>query len=227
MRLMDVVAVVPSYREQTIIGDTVTSLRSLGIERVVVVDDASDDLTARNASEAGAVLVVHGRNLGKGSSLNMVLPHLAFDALLLIDGDLGIHASQARLLLEPILSGEADLAIASFGARRRKGGFGLARGLGRRGIEWLVGRTTESPLSGQRAMTGEVYRAVAPFAPGFGMEVAMTVDALRAGFRVIEVATEMSHRETGRDMSGFMHRGRQFADIARALAVRAPGWRRD
>jgi hypothetical protein len=52
------------------------------------------------------------------------------------------------------------------------------------------------------------------------MEVAMTVDALRAGLRVVEVPTTMSHRETGRDLAGFLHRGKQFRDILAAIARR-------
>jgi len=216
------VAVVPSFLEEEIIPNTVSSLRAISsLERVIVVDDASADRTARLADETGATVVVNGRNLGKGESLNRVLPNLEFDVLLLIDGDLGVHAAQAGLLLEPVLSGNADLAIAAFGAPETKGGFGLAQGLGSLGIRHLTGRKMKSPLSGQRAMTREAYRRVAPFAPGFGMEVAMTIDAMRAGLRVVEVQTTMSHRETGRDFAGFIHRGKQFRDILLAIAGRA------
>lgn len=219
---MKTVAVVPSFLEEEIIQNTVSSLRAISsLERVIVVDDASADRTARLADETGATVVVNGRNLGKGESLNRVLPNLEFDVLLLIDGDLGVHAAQAGLLLEPVLSGNADLAIAAFGAPETKGGFGLAQGLGSLGIRHLTGRKMKSPLSGQRAMTREAYRRVAPFAPGFGMEVAMTIDAVRAGLRVVEVQTTMSHRETGRDFAGFIHRGKQFRDILLAIAGRA------
>lgn len=218
---MKTVAVVPSFLEEEIIPNTVSSLRAISsLERVIVVDDASADRTARLADETGATVVVNGRNLGKGESLNRVLPNLEFDVLLLMDGDLGVHAAQAGLLLEPVLSGNADLAIAAFGAPETKGGFGLAQGLGRLGIRHLTGRKMKSPLSGQRAMTREAYRRVAPFAPGFGMEVAMTVDAIRADLRVVEVQTAMSHRETGRNLAGFIHRGKQFRDILLVIASR-------
>lgn len=222
---MKTVAVVPSFRQEESIGETVIAL--LGIATVdsvvVVVDDASGDLTARIASQAGATVVVNGRNLGKGGSLNRVLRHLDFNVLLLIDGDLGPYAGQAHLLLEPLISGEADLAIAAFGAPEVKGGFGIAQGLGRLGIRYLAGRGMASPLSGQRAMTREAFGKLTPFAPGFGMEVAMTVDALRAGLRVVEIKTTMSHGETVRDLAGFMHRGKQFRDILAALARRSIG----
>ncbi|HEY5531585.1 MAG TPA: glycosyltransferase family 2 protein [Candidatus Anoxymicrobiaceae bacterium] len=219
---MRAVAVVPSYREAGTISHTVSSLLALeGIERVVVIDDASGDRTAGEASEAGATVVVNGRNLGKGGSVNRVTAELDFEALLLIDGDLGEHASEARSILEPVLGGNADLAIASFGPALRKGGFGLVKSLARSGIVLLSGRQMASPISGQRAMTRKAYLLVAPFANGFGMEVAMTIDALRAGLNVIEVPTTMSHGETGRDLTGFLHRGKQFRDIAVALLRRA------
>lgn len=223
---METVAVVPAYNEEKLVGGTVSSLLSVpGVARVVVLDDASTDATARAASEAGATVVVNGRNLGKGSSLNRLLPLLDFDVLMLIDGDLGAHASESGLLLEPVLSGEADLAIAAFGRAGIKGGFGAAKGLGREGIRMLAGAEMRTPLSGQRAMTRQAFKAVFPFAAGFGMEVGMTIDALRAGLRVVEVPTGMSHEETGRDLAGFLHRGRQFRDILLALLARSR-WRR-
>jgi len=49
----------------------------------------------------------------------------------------------------------------------------------------------------------------------------MTIDALRAGLRVVEVETAMSHRETARDFAGFVHRGRQFGSILGAISRRA------
>lgn len=220
---MKALAVVPSYREQELIGKTVRSLLDIPVvDRVLVVDDFSDDTSPRVAGEAGATVVVNGVNLGKGGSLSRVLPHLPFDLLLLIDGDLGESAREAERLLEKVLSGEADLAIAAFGPPERKGGFGLAQGLGRFAIRLMTGREMASPLSGQRALTREVFQEVAPLEPGFGVEVGMTIDALRAGFTVVEVETEMTHRETGRNLAGFLHRGRQFTDILGAVQRRLP-----
>ncbi len=66
----------------------------------------------------------------------------------------------------------------------------------------------------------DVVAAVLPFARGFGMETAMTIDALRAGFRLVEVELEPEHRATGRTAAGFLHRFRQLVDIVRVYAAR-------
>jgi hypothetical protein len=63
-------------------------------------------------------------------------------------------------------------------------------------------------------MRVEVLRAVLPFARGFGMEIGMTVDAVRAGYRVGEYEIDLEHRATGRDARGFAHRAVQLRDFA-------------
>jgi hypothetical protein len=68
-------------------------------------------------------------------------------------------------------------------------------------------------------------RACLPLARGFGVEAGMLADAARLGFRVVEVPAAITHRFTRRDPAGFLHRGRQGADILRALVPRAVGWR--
>ena len=48
----------------------------------------------------------------------------------------------------------------------------------------------------------------------------MTVDAVRLGFRVVEIDVEMSHRATGRTVGGFVHRGRQGVHVLAAMVPR-------
>ena len=85
---------------------------------------------------------------------------------------------------------ECDLAVAAF-ARKVGGGFGFAVGYAHGAIRRLCGLDLKAPITGQRAMRGEVLPVVVPFAPRFGMEIGMTVDAARAGFRVIEVELDL------------------------------------
>ncbi len=111
------------------------------------------------------------------------------------------------------------MAIAVLPRPPRSGGVGLVKRLAATGIRLLGGGFVASaPLSGQRALTRATLEAVRPFAPGFGVEVSMTVRAARAGSRIIEVPVPMAHAATGRDLAGFVHRGRQFVDVVSALA---------
>jgi hypothetical protein len=59
-----------------------------------------------------------------------------------------------------------------------------------------------------------------PFAHGYGMETGMTIDAVRAGYRVREIELDLAHRATGRTVGGFVHRAGQLSDFARAYASR-------
>ena len=87
-------------------------------------------------------------------------------------------------------------------------------------IRSLTGLEPAAPISGQRALRPEVARAVLPFARGFGMEIGMTVDAHRAGYRLVEVELDLEHRATGRTAGGFVHRARQLLAFARVYASR-------
>jgi glycosyltransferase involved in cell wall biosynthesis len=218
---VNVVALIPAHDEADRITATVTAARSVpGIDRVVVIDDASGDDTAAHATEAGAEVVRLARNRGKGGALQAGLEHIAgaADVLVLLDADLGETAVEASALLAPIVDGHADMTVAAFPRPDRRGGFGLVKGLARVGIRALSGYTADAPLSGQRALTRSAWTAATPFARGYGVEVALTVRISRAGGRVIEVPTTMRHAATGRDLAGFLHRGRQFVAVAASLA---------
>jgi hypothetical protein len=230
-----VLALVPAKDEAERVGATVRALRQLPeVAEVLVVSDGSTDATADRALEAGAHCLDLPRTLGKGGALNAGLAALMGRvaerlspepaALLLADADLAETAARLDRLLGPVLTGEADLAIADLPAQQGAGGFGVAMGLARRGMARATGRTMAEPLSGQRAVRWEALPALIPFAPGFGVEVAMTIDALRAGLRVVEVEVDLHHNATGKDLSGLLHRARQARAITRELSRRR-AWR--
>jgi hypothetical protein len=89
-----------------------------------------------------------------------------------------------------------------------------------RGITELTGWTTRAPLSGQRCLTRRAFELASPLAAGWGMEVGMTVDILRAGLTIEEVEVSLQHRATGTDLSSQLHRASQLKDVTRALAAR-------
>ena len=138
----------------------------------------------------------------------------------LCDGDLGGSARRSRAAR---CGGRGRRGRARRGgvrpARRRRasGSRAASRGWA---IRRACGLETTAPISGQRALDRATLERVLPFADGFGMEMGMTIDAVRAGARVVEIELALSHRATGRTPAGFMHRARQLLDFARAYAAR-------
>ncbi|MGH2722966.1 MAG: glycosyltransferase family 2 protein [Actinomycetota bacterium] len=221
------VAVITARDEAGRIGATVEAVRGLPeVTEVVVASDGSADGTVEEARAAGARVLAMARPMGKGGAVEMALSRIgAADGYLLLDGDLGASAKQAGRLLDEVLAGRADVAIGAFPRDPRHGGFRIVKRLATVVIRALSGFRAREPLSGQRALSRRAVDAVRPLAHGFGVEVAMTIDAVRAGLRVVEVPVAMEHRSTGRDVAGFVHRGRQGAAVLRVAAPRALGRR--
>src|SRR5579859_256429 len=232
----DVAVVIPARNESDRIEATVAgAARLAGVDLVIVVDDGSTDDTAGLAGRAGATVLRHHRGRGKAAAMETGAEAVrmleATDAppvahrprhLLFLDADLGETAAAAGPLTEPVRAGEADMTIAVFTERVRQGGHGLVVGLSGAGIERATGWRPAQPLNGQRCLTRAAFEAARPLAAGFGVETALTIDLLRAGMRVTEVEVPLAHRATGSDWAAQVHRARQFADVARALAAREP-----
>jgi hypothetical protein len=191
------------------IGATVAQLKQRFPEaELIVADDGSRDATAAVAEAAGA-LVLRLPHRGKGQALTL-------GERVAVEGDLLLCDADLRGDLSPLLDGEADLTIASF-ARKRGGGFGIAKEAARRLIRVASSYEAEEPLSGQRRLSQRAREAVFPLAAGFGCESAMTADAAAAGVRISHTGLDLEHRATGRDLAGFLHRGRQLRDILLAF----------
>lgn len=220
-----VVALVAAYNEEGRIGQTVKALRTLAdIQDIVVVADGSTDRTAEEAVAAGAAVLSAPRRIGKGGALDAALARIPrADVYLLVDGDVGDTAAEARNLLGPVLEDRLDLAIGRLPSLSG-GGFGVVKRMARSLIR-STGFHSHEPLSGQRAVTSEALTAARPLAKRFGTEVGMTIDLARLGYRIGEIDVRMTHRPTGRDARGFLHRGRQGVDILGSAIPRLLGLR--
>lgn len=221
--------IIPAYREGQRVGDTVRSIRQ-ALEssgcipfEVLVVDDGSPDETAAAAEQADARVLRLDRNRGKGEALLRGLSAAHGECLLLLDADLGASAAEGVKLLQPVLGNEADMTVAVFPrVEGHRGGFGTVMRLARWGLSQAGGGPMQAPLSGQRALSRAAWARIGKLDPGFGIEMGLNLDALRAGLRILEVETTMGHRLTGRDWAGFRHRARQFRDVLRAILRRWP-----
>jgi len=140
---------------------------------------------------------------------------------LFVDGDLEESASAVGVLVPPVLTGEADMTIATLPPQKVSGGgHGFVVRLARDGIRELTGFEAAQPLSGMRCLSDAAFDAASPLARGWGVEVGLTVDVVRAGLTVLEVPCELHHRVTGSDWRGQLHRAKQYRDVLRALRAR-------
>ncbi len=218
---------VAARNEERSIGATVSALaRAIPAARVWVVDDGSRDQTAALASAAGARVFSCPRALGKGAAMTLaaggVLSELESGqepVLLLCDGDLGSSAAELSELVEMVRCGSADIAVGAF-RTSQGGGFGLALAFARWALRRRCGMSARAPISGQRALSVRSLEQLLPFAGGYGMELAMSIDAVRAGMRVVEVDLDLSHSAGGRTPAGFGHRARQLVDFMRVYLSR-------
>jgi glycosyltransferase involved in cell wall biosynthesis len=228
----EILVIVTARNEAGRIGATLSALaRAFPGAPVWVADDCSSDATAEIARGGGARVVPAGLARGKGGAATQAVRHVERELRLaagresggpifvFCDADLAESATELAALADAIAQGSADLAIGAFAAPAG-GGFGLAVGFARWAVYRLCGLRVGAPISGQRAMGARVLAEVMPFAPGFGMELGMTIDAARAGCRIVEIELELAHRASGRTLAGFAHRGRQLADFVRVYLAR-------
>jgi len=203
--------------EEETIARTVAALRcAFPDAEVIVGDDGSRDGTA-DAAEAAGATVLRLPRLGKGQALSAAERAAPPGRLLLCDAELEGE-------LAPLVNGRSDLVVAAF-EQRQGGGFGVAKAVARAIVRLRTGIEQREPLSGQRALSPRVRAATFPLAPGFGCEVRMTIDAARAGLRIDEVTLPLTHRATGRDVRGFVHRARQLLDTLLAAGPLAVNYR--
>jgi glycosyltransferase involved in cell wall biosynthesis len=140
---------IPAYNEAATVGAVVGVAAQAGYP-VIVADDGSSDATARVAGQAGAQVVRLPENRGKGGAIAAGLAEVETPYVILLDGDLvGLRPEHLRALLEPVASGQLEMAIGVF-----KSG-GLMTDFGNRATPYL---------SGQRACRTEFLRGV----PGLG-----------------------------------------------------------
>lgn len=219
-----VIIVVPAYNEEKNIEKTIEGLKNINIiDDIVVVDDGSTDNTKLILSTLDVKVISLGTNYGKGYAMKKAIDEIECDIIGFIDGDVGITSSEVEKLIEPVILGDADFTIAKFPSASKnvniKGGFGLVKKLAKRGVYYYTGKLIDTSLSGQRVYKKEIVDNMKYIPNHYGIEVAMTVQAINNGYTFREIPVNMTHRYTDRSLKGFKHRGKQFIDILRTLIV--------
>ena len=193
----EVVVIIPCRDEEASIASVVANFRrELPTARIVVVDNASTDRTAEVAASAGAEVLVEDRP-GKGNAVRRAFSDLEADVYLLVDGDDTYAASQAPRMIEEVATGRADLVNAR---RRYVNRDGERRGhvIGNKALSGTVrrvfGRDVRDMLSGYKAFSRRLVKAMPITSTGFEIETEMTIHALALRVPIVEVDAEYRER---------------------------------
>ena len=184
-------ALIPAFNEATVIARVVEGIRP-AVERVVVVDDGSTDGTGERARSAGAEVVCHARNAGKGHAVRTGLDHILsddFTHVLLLDGDMQHLPDEGARLLDAAGRTGADVVLGErqFFRSRMPASRYHANRIGSRVLSWFMGVPVRDTQCGFRVFRVDALRNVHLNATGYEIETEMLVKVRRTGGRLVSV----------------------------------------
>lgn len=188
MTAQSIIALIPAYNEASSIASVVRGLDGL-VGRVVVIDDGSSDGTGLRATEAGAEVVSHATNLGKGAAVRTGLAvALAgqYEYVLLLDGDMQHLPHEAARLIAAIESSGADVAIGErmFKRDAMPASRYHTNRIGSRALSAFVGVPVADTQCGFRVFRLDALRNLALRATGYEIETEMLIKVRRRGGRI-------------------------------------------
>jgi glycosyltransferase involved in cell wall biosynthesis len=186
------IAIIPAYNEERFIGSVVLKARKY-TDRVVVVDDGSKDSTAEIARAAGAIVIRHDVNRGKGVALNSGFHkarEIKAQITVVLDADAQHRPEEIPVVVAPIRKGEADIVI---GSRYldRKSRVPFLRIWGHKAFtsvtNWLSGTHLTDSQSGFRAFSRNAIQQINFESKDFSVESEMQFLASHDGLKLVEV----------------------------------------
>ena len=207
--------VIPAFNEEATVAQVVSVARKLSyVDEVIVVDDGSTDRTVEEAESAGATVISHLVNEGKGSAIKTGFKESHGDIVAFIDADVSnFTAGKIDKIIRPILEDGADITKTKF-----------ARESGR--VTELTAKPLlgfffpelnyEQPLSGQFAGKRQALNKI-KFEKDYGVDVGIVLDADVHGIKILEVDIgDISH-----DMSPLADLNKMANEVVRTIIDRA------
>lgn len=177
--------IIPAFNEEKTVAHVVNVVKSLKyIGEIVVVDDGSMDQTSKFAEEAGAKVIHHMKNRGKGAAIKTGFNNSNGDIVVFLDADLkNLTQTQVRNIVDPIRNGEADVTKTKFKREAGRVTELTAKPL----LKFFFPEIKfDQPLSGQFAAKRSFLNKI-KLEDDYGVDVGIVLDADVMGMKVKEV----------------------------------------
>jgi len=216
---------IPAYNQEKYVGTTVLKTRQY-VREVVVLDDGSTDQTARIAKLAGASVIWHQQNKGKGASIRRLLVEARKrnpDILVLMDADTQHNPDEIANLIKPISEG-FDLVIGS--RVRQRGNIAYYRRIGQRILSYfslvLSRKKIFDSECGFRALSSKAIAKLKLEQNGFSVETEMIAATQEKGLKITEVPISAIYTTNGSTLNPIRHGLGVLASVITMISERRP-----
>jgi glycosyltransferase involved in cell wall biosynthesis len=221
-------ACIPAFNEEKPIIDVIK--KSLNyVDQVIVCDDGSSDLTAEHAKAAGAIVIKHEKNMGKGHAMKTLFNYakdIDADVMITIDGDGQFLPEQIETLLKPILENSFDVVIGNRYSDDKE--MPSYRKIGNQMLDRITKLAADLPFSdtqsGFRSYSKKAIQSIDFSTSGFGVDSEILINAVDKGLKITETGVTVLY-DTGLKTSTkdpVSHSMSVIASLLESIAIHHP-----
>jgi len=222
------IACLPAYNEEQKIYDVVKKTSKF-VDKIVVCDDGSNDQTYENAEKAGAIVIKHSTNKGKGATMRTLFDYakkLDGDVIITMDSDGQFLPEEIPKLVNSLVENNADV-VTGYRFENEKD-MPSYRKFGNKVLDKMTNLSTELPVrdsqSGYRAYSKKAINLIKFSTDGFGADSEILINASRKGLKIIEEPVTVIYHDIGKTSSKdpISHSASVVTTLIELVAIKQP-----